>query len=203
MLYLIAKILLTPFVWLIYRPQIHGRKNWKVKGKAIFICNHSSMWDPVMLALFSKRWIHFMAKAELFEIKWLKPILYALFAFPINRKQADRNSIRNAMRVLDKGKVFGIFPEGKRSVTGNMDAFEKGAAFLALRAKAPVVPIYISPDSYQKRRMRVFVGEVIDIEQIAAQTPKSMLMDTVANTMEQAVHKLARECQSKSKGLST
>lgn len=49
----------------------------------------------------------------------------------------DLQSLKNALKVLDKGEVFGIFPEGKRAVTDSLDEFEKGAAFLAIRSGAP------------------------------------------------------------------
>lgn len=195
MFYFIAKYLLFPFVWLLYRPKIYGKELMRVKGKAIFVCNHLSMWDPLMLAVLSPRYIHFMAKAELFRTIWGKLLFYGLLAFPVNRKQTDRTSIRRAMQVLDKGKVFGIFPEGKRSITGSLDEFEKGAAFLAVRSGAPVLPLYISPQSYVRRQLCIFVGTPIDVESIKETLPKSEQIEAVYDRIGHAIVALKERCE--------
>ena len=142
MLYLLIKWTIGQLILLVTRPIVYGRQNLRVKGKAIFIANHRSMWDPLILALVSPRNIHFMAKKELFESKVGNFFFRSLYAFPVNRRNVDLQSLKNALKVLDKGEVFGIFPEGKRAVTDSLDEFEKGAAFLAIRSGAPVIPIY-------------------------------------------------------------
>lgn len=169
MLYFLLKLVVTPFFWLLYRPRVQGFRNLFYRGKAIIISNHHDFSDPVMIAFVSPRMVHFMAKQELFEkplLRWL--LTKGLFAFPVYRKHADLASLKQAMAVLDKGKVFGIFPEGRRSVTGELDAFEKGAAFLALRSGAPIVPIYSDPYAKRRLRVRMIVGEPMDAAAIAA-----------------------------------
>lgn len=190
MLYIFFKYLLMPLFWLLYRPLVIGRENLYIKGKAIFVCNHMSMADPIMLAMVSPRLIHFMAKSELFK----NPIGNAFFrlflAFPVNRKQSDMASLKNAIRVLEKGKVFGIFPEGKRAVTDEMDVFEKGAAFLAIRSGAPVVPIYLRRDTYKKMHLRMAVGKPILVGSLVATTPKNKLVDVVTDEISDAMRVL-------------
>ena len=78
-------------------------------------------------------------------------------------------SLKQAMSVLDKGWVFGIFPEGRRSVTGELDMLEKGAAFLALKTGAPIIPIYSDPRTYRKFRINMVVGSPMDAKAIAAE----------------------------------
>jgi len=190
MLYLFFKYLLTPFFWLIFRPIIIGGENLRIRGKAIFVCNHMSMADPVMLAFASPRIIHFMAKSELFANPVANVFFRALLAFPVNRRQSDMASMKNAIRVLEKGKVFGIFPEGKRAVTDDLDEFEKGAAFLAIRSGAPVVPIYLSRDTYKKVRLKMAVGEPILVGSLVATTPKNKLVDVVTDEISDAMRVL-------------
>ena len=147
MLYLLIKWTIGQLILLVTRPIVYGRQNLRVKGKAIFIANHRSMWDPLILALVSPRNIHFMAKKELFESKVGNFFFRSLYAFPVNRRNVDLQSLKNALKVLDKGEVFGIFPEGKRAVTDSLDEFEKGAAFRRSRYSYLYSSGYIAPDS--------------------------------------------------------
>lgn len=155
------------------------------------------MLDPVLLAIISFRNIHFMAKKELFSNKLIALLLRSLLSFPVDRKNADLQSLKRAMKVLDKGKIFGIFPEGKRSITGRMVSFEKGTAFLAVRSRAPIIPIYIHPDSFRSGRPKMAVGTPIDINDIAANTKKSILVDVVTDEISDSIDALRIELEAK------
>jgi len=195
MIYFFLRYILFVFLWLLLRPKLYGKNNLKIKGKAIFVCNHISMWDPVVLALVSPRNIHFMAKKELFQSLPSRLFFQACLAFPVNRKNADIESLRSALRVLNKGKVFGIFPEGKRAVTNDLDEFERGAAFLAIRSGAPLIPLYIRPDGYQRLRTEVIAGEPIDISDIIANSKKSDLVEIVTDEIADKIDALRLEME--------
>lgn len=195
MLYLLIKWTIGQLILLVTRPIVYGRQNLRVKGKAIFIANHRSMWDPLMLALISPRNIHFMAKKELFESKIGNFFFRSLYAFPVNRRNVDLQSLKNALKVLDKGKVFGIFPEGKRAVTDSLDEFEKGAAFLAIRSGAPVIPIYIHPDTSRQLRPVMLVGKPIDVSSIVAAVNKSSLIEVVTDELSDSIDALRAELE--------
>ncbi len=195
MLYLLIKWLIGPIILLVTRPIVYGRQNLRVKGKAIFIANHRSMWDPLILALVSPRNIHFMAKKELFESKLGNFFFRSLYAFPVNRRNVDLQSLKNALKVLDKGDVFGIFPEGKRAVTDSLDEFEKGAAFLAIRSGAPVIPIYIHPDTSRQVRPVMLVGKPIDVSSIVATANKSSLIEVVTDELADSIDALRIELE--------
>ena len=176
MLYMLLKILLGPLLLLILRPIVYGKQNLRVKGKAIFICNHRSMWDPVIIAICTPRMVHFMAKKEIFESKIGNIFFRSLGAFPVNRKNVDLMSLKNALKVLNDGKIFGLFPEGKREVSDSLDEFEKGTAFFAIRSGAPV-------------------GKAIDVSEIAANAQKSTLIDVVTDELADAVAALGTELE--------
>ncbi|MDD6047548.1 MAG: lysophospholipid acyltransferase family protein [bacterium] len=195
MLYLLIKWTIGQLILLVTRPIVYGRQNLRVKGKAIFIANHRSMWDPLILALVSPRNIHFMAKKELFESKVGNFFFRSLYAFPVNRRNVDLQSLKNALKVLDKGEVFGIFPEGKRAVTDSLDEFEKGAAFLAIRSGAPVIPIYIHPDTSRQIRPVMLVGKPIDVSSIVATANKSSLIDVVTDELSDSIDALRSELE--------
>jgi 1-acyl-sn-glycerol-3-phosphate acyltransferase len=64
-----------------------------------------------------------------------------LGSFPVKRGQADRAAIRRALQILEEGKVLGLFPEGTRSKTGELQKPHPGAAMIALKGQAPIVPV--------------------------------------------------------------
>lgn len=190
MLYYILKYTVGYLLYLCIQPEVRGGENLNVKGKAVFIANHLSMADPIMLALVSPRVIHFMAKSELFENILVKAVLRAFMVFPVKRKATDMRSIKTALRLLDEGKIFGIFPEGKRSVTGELDEFEKGAAFMAVRSNSPVVPIYIKYRGKHFFRPIICVGSPLRVDEILKSTKRSSAVDVLNDEMTDAINAL-------------
>lgn len=196
MLYVLIKYLLSWLICLIFRMKVYNRQGLNVKGAAIFVSNHLSLMDPVLIAVASPRLVHFMAKKELFT-SWIARVFFkSLLAFPINRHTPDIASLRQAMEVLEKGKIFGIFPEGKRSVTGELDEIEKGSAFIALRSNAPVIPMYIHPDSFRKLHFRMIVGNPISREGLDGMSRSEMQLE-FTRRIDEALHQLKRELEDK------
>ncbi len=192
MLYIIVNILFRVWVWLYKRPVIYGnKKNLKTKGGVIFIANHRNLLDPVMLTITIPRCIHFMAKKELFESKLGNRIFRSLLVFPVNRKTADMKSLKQALTLLEEGKAFGIFPEGRRAVADEMDDFEKGTALIAARTDAPIVPIYISPTTYTgSHRLRMIVGDKIFAKDVRAKAGSRRMVDALTERMQRDMEEL-------------
>jgi len=175
------------------RIKVINRKKLWLKGPAIFICNHSSMGDPLMLAIASPRPVHFMAKMELFNNPLKAFFFKTLLVFPVKRHTPDISAIKKAVAILKGGGVFGIFPEGTRSITGELDELEKGAAFIALRSGAPVIPVFISPDSYKKLHLRMIVGERVDAEGLTGSASEKI--DQYTARMAEALQALKDEME--------
>lgn len=131
-----AKLLLA-----LFRVRLIGAGNIP-PGGAVLSGNHVSYADPVLLWCASPRPLHFMAKSELWQTGWLGWALLAVWAFPVKRGEADRASIQTATELLKRGELVGIFPEGTRNQEGMGEA-QQGAAFIAMRADVPIVPIGI------------------------------------------------------------
>ena len=198
MLYILI-CLFKPLVWLFLRPKVYGNKKaLGTKGKVIFICNHINLLDPIAIALVSSRIVHFMAKKELFESRLGRLFFKLTYVFPVDRGTADLKSLKNALRLLDEGKAFGIFPEGRRMVADRMDEFELGTSFIAMRSGAPVVPIYIRNDSYGKKRVRMIVGEPIFASESSMQVSRRenevIFMQRMRNTMNALKRELEDKC---------
>ena len=196
MLYLFGMLIAKPIIWLLFRPKVIGLKNLFCRGKAILVSNHWSLWDPVLLAAISPRVVRFMAKQELFTSKLKRFFFKTLYVFPVNRGHADIASLKYAMSLLEKGKMFGIFPEGKRSVTGELDELERGAAFLALRCNAHIIPIYSSPDAFRKVRIRMIVGAPMDAQAIAAER-KGKSTEVVTEAVRERLLELKAEMEAR------
>lgn len=162
-MYHILRFIGKPILYLLFLPKVIGKQHTKIKGKAIIISNHISMWDPLFIAVVFRRQIFWMGKVELFKNKIAKAFFFAVKAFPVRRGEGDLPAIRHAFRLLRDGKLFGIFPEGTRVKGNSVSKFEPGTSMIALKNDAPIVPIYIKGEYKFFRRMKMIVGEPIKL----------------------------------------
>ena len=142
MIYAIAYAIMHILVRPLFRIRWIGRENVPARGPVILAGNHASYLDPLVIAAGMRRKLSFMAKSELFEVPVLAWISRGLTAFPVRRGMADREAIQTATNRLSEGGALGIFPEGTRNPDGGGVA-QEGAAFLAMRSGAPIVPVGI------------------------------------------------------------
>jgi 1-acyl-sn-glycerol-3-phosphate acyltransferase len=142
-LYTIAKRVLTPLFRFGWRVQVDGLENVPADGPAILCPNHTSVIDSFMMPLVLPRRITFVGKAEYMDDWKTKFIFPAMGMIPIDRSggnAADR-ALNAAARVLERGELFGIYPEGTRSRDGVLHKGHTGPARLALRTGAPIIPV--------------------------------------------------------------
>lgn len=135
-----------------------GLENVPKSGGVMMVSNHLASADPPMLAAaLYPRWPKFMAKIELFQ----KPFAGYLFAlsgaFPVRRFDADLGALREAERMLARGEILGMFPEGHRSDTAALIEAHPGTAMIALRSRAQVLPVAITGSEHLRKGWRVFV----------------------------------------------
>ena len=134
-----------------------GLEHLPRRGGVLLVSNHLSSADPPMLAAaMYPRWPKFMAKIELFQKRGAGYLFALSGAFPVRRFDADLGALREAERLLRKGEVLGMFPEGHRSETGALIEAHPGTALIALRSKAPVVPVAITGSENLRKGWRVF-----------------------------------------------
>lgn len=173
MLYRICRGLLRVLCWLLFRLEARGIHNIPSDGPVVLCSNHKSVIDPVTLGTWVPRKVHYMAKAELFKVPLLGPLIRSLGAFPVKRGGVSKEAIRTAISLLEEGKVMGIFPEGTRNE--NVGMGKRGAVAMAIRAKAQVVPVAIVGDYRIFRKMIVVYGAPIDMAPFIEQgTTESM-----------------------------
>ena len=137
-----------------------------IAGPLIVTANHSSNADAVLLACWLTpalgRRIHWLGKQEALDWPVLGRAIAANGVFGIRRGAADLEAFRAAKRVLDDGHVLGVFPEGTRSPDGTIQEAKEGAAILALRTGAPILPVGISgTDRFWPRGRGLRVGGAV------------------------------------------
>lgn len=143
--YKLIKLILTPLVYLFFRPTIIGIKNIPQKGPVILAGNHTKWLDPILLcAIVKKRQVHFLAKIELFKGP-SHIITKGMGAIPVNRKIHDKKALETAISALQQGLCIGIFPEGTINRTKNtILPFKIGAVKMQKETQATLVPFVIT-----------------------------------------------------------
>ncbi len=188
----VAPFIIFPFLKLFNRLEITGLENIPLTGPAIIIGNHKSMWDPVILYCLIKRGVCFMAKTELFKVPLVGYAISKIGSFPVKRDAVDRNALRMATKVLEKGDLLGIFPEGHRNPDGAMLEFKSGAALFACRAKAMVIPVLfentynIFPRTFRPV-VRVTIGAPLDLSEYYNQKLRAEILENMTDAFKTAI----------------
>ena len=166
MLYIIAKIKFLIIFKLFFRLKVTGQENIPQDGPFIIVANHSSLLDPVILGVSVRPKVIFVAAAYLFEIRWLGHLLRKANSIPIYRENNTNNikSIKQALKILQRGGVLGIFPEGGVDRQKDDLPIKAGAAYLATRVGVPIVPIKIKGADKVLPRGAKFIRSLNKIE---------------------------------------
>ncbi|WP_198045717.1 1-acyl-sn-glycerol-3-phosphate acyltransferase [Kitasatospora mediocidica] len=144
------KMIVAPLLRIFFRPWMEGAENIPDEGAAIIASNHLSFSDSFFLPALMKRRVTFIAKAEYFNTPGLKGKLTAAFFKGVGQLPVDRSgvrgageaAIRSAISVIDRGELFGVYPEGTRSPDGKLYRGKVGGlARVALATGAPVIPV--------------------------------------------------------------
>jgi 1-acyl-sn-glycerol-3-phosphate acyltransferase len=124
-----------------YRARFEGRENLPVHGGYILASSHRSMMDIPLAAWLSPRPLRFMGKASLFKVPVLGWLFKVLGGFEVQRDGSDRKALRESIAMLQGGDVLLVYPEGTRQYGPKIEPLQPGAAYLALRAGVPIVPV--------------------------------------------------------------
>lgn len=123
------------------RPTVTGMENFPRKGPAVVVINHLGDADAVLLGASIPYMIEAMGKIELND-HWLAgPMLRGYGMIWVHRGRPDRKALRAALDALAQGRLVTIAPEGRQSLIGGLEEGNEGAAFLALKSGAQIVPI--------------------------------------------------------------
>ena len=171
-LYPVAKAVITPVFRFAWRFHVEGLDHVPATGPAIICPNHTSVLDSFFVPAVLPRKITYVGKAEYMDDWKTKHLFPAMGMIPIDRGggSASERALSAAQGVLERGELFGIYPEGTRSPDGRLYQGKTGVARLALSTGAPVVPVGILDADIAGtkfgipwvERPRIIVGEPLD-----------------------------------------
>ena len=136
----------TAFFGKYYHYQVFGLQNIPPEmfnRGLILASNHNSYFDPPLLGAAWPEELHYLAAEKLFKIPIFGFIIKRLNAHPIAGKLQDIHSFKMMSKLIQDNKKIVIFPEGGISKNGQLKPFKLGVAMLALRARCPIIPVYI------------------------------------------------------------
>lgn len=192
MFYSIARELVRFIYHIVFHITLVGKENIPAeKGGFIIASNHVSNNDPPVIGIMFRGKYSFMAKEELFKNKLFAWLIRRLGAFPVKRGAGDGSAIQNALKSLENGRIFVIFPEGTRSKDGELGRAKSGVTLIAAQAKVPVVPVFIK---YGRKKFRrnivVSIGEKIPAERFDVDISDKRMLKEVSGTIMGEIEKL-------------
>ncbi len=150
--------------------RILHRERLPETGGLILAANHQSYFDPPLVGICSHRAVHYLARKNLLEMPLLGPLLPDMNVIPVDRDGNDMSALKTVIKKIKSGEGVVLFPEGTRSIDGQLQPAQPGIGLVIAKTLAPVVPMRIFgsfeafPRGSKTPRLhpiRVVVGEPI------------------------------------------
>ena len=170
-LYEIARVLAKILFHTLMPVRFHHKERLLQDPPYVVIGNHRHALDPVVMAMgIPHHQIVFLAKKELAgNSKFLRNMLIRLHCILVGRHESDMEAMRACMKAVKMKKILLIFPEGTRHHEGQMEHIESGTSLIAMRSKAPVIPIYFDRKLSLFKVTNLYVGEPIPYDDLLAE----------------------------------
>jgi len=178
------------FFLIFYRVKKQGFEVFDTPGRALLFANHQNYLDPLSIGCYVRPRIRAMAKKELFTSKFVCWVLDVCGAFPIDRGNADLSAIKTAIRALQNDDKLLIFPEGTRNFTTTPLPVKPGAIMIAIKAKAPVIPVFVKGPSKLFGTIEMTAFPPMDLSQYYNQKLTNEEYDTIGNDIMQKIYAL-------------
>jgi len=168
--YKLSHFIVRSIAKILFGFQTKGGDKVPGEGKLILAANHQSYLDPPIVGVSVRRELFYLAKAELFKIPLLNLWIRTHNAIPLKRYGFDREAIKRALEVLNRGDALLLFPEGTRSRNGRLQKAKSGIGMIAYHTKTDIIPLHIAGTFKAERgffkppRIVVSFGERINIE---------------------------------------
>jgi 1-acyl-sn-glycerol-3-phosphate acyltransferase len=136
--------------------RIRGRRHIPRTGPVLLIANHQSFLDPPLIGLAAPRHLRYLARKTLFRHWCFGALIRSLHAVPIDQDGIGKEGLKTILQQLQAGKAVLVFPEGERTLDGQLGQLRPGIQLLIKRVKAPIVPIGIAGAHAAWQRSRAF-----------------------------------------------
>jgi 1-acyl-sn-glycerol-3-phosphate acyltransferase len=121
--------------------KVRGLENIPEEGSVVIVSNHLGDADLILGLAISRRIPDVLAKSELYDLPVIGKIIDAFGVIWVHRGQPDRRAIRAALKGIAEGRLIGLAPEGRESLSGGLEEGTHGAAFLAIKSGVPILPV--------------------------------------------------------------
>lgn len=196
-LYRLVLFLAWTFFKIFYRHKVYGLEHYYTEA-AIIAGNHSSFYDPPILAISWPEEVHFLARESLFKNPVFGALIRKLNSHPVSGDASDISVFKLICKLLDEGKKIILFPEGKRGETDALEALKPGVAMLVARSKSAVIPAYIHgtfsiwnrfrkfPKFFSQRTACVFGTPILwkEFEHLDKKEAQKALSDKLATSIQ-------------------
>ena len=196
--WLLINRLITTLLW---RTKISGPIPVGPRSGAILVSNHRSGIDPLLIQPAGNRIVHWMVASEYWQYPMMGLVFRTLRAIPVGRRGIDTAATKQAIRLAKEGGLVGIFPEGRINTTADLLLPGRpGAALIALRARVPVIPVYIADAPYNgsalgpflmTAKVRVTIGQPIDLSAYFDRQKDKDLLGELTRRFMQEIARLA------------
>lgn len=133
-------------VWILakifYRHKVYGKKHLP-KGAALIASNHCSFLDPPLIGISYPGKVHFLGRASLFRKPAFAFLIRRLNTHPVDPGKGNLSTFKLILRLMKKGNKVVLFPEGRRSRTGELLKGQLGVGMLVLKSHCKVIPVYL------------------------------------------------------------
>jgi 1-acyl-sn-glycerol-3-phosphate acyltransferase len=187
----------------LWRAQIIGEFPIPPDKGAVIVCNHRCPLDPSFICISVPRVVHWMVAKEYCEQAAFRWLLGVCGAIPVSRGGVDTAATKASIRLVENGELVGVFPEGRINTTDEMLLpGRSGAAMIALKARAPLVPCFIQGSPYDgttigclfmTASVRLKIGQPIDLSAYFDRDDTREVLEEVTLRLLQEIAKLAGE----------
>ena len=185
---------------LLWRTQVEGEL--PINSGAVIVANHRSGVDPSFIQTCIRRVVYWMVAREYCETPGLGWLLRVFQVIPVGRGGIDTAATKQAIRLAQEGGLVGMFPEGRINLTGEplLLPGRPGAALVALKARVPIIPVWISGAPYDgtalgslkmRAKVRVKIGRPIDISEYYGREKEDGVTQKITLQVMREVAKLA------------
>ena len=193
-LYEITRVLAIILFHTVMPVKFHHRERLLQEPPFVLIANHRHALDPIAMAMgIPKKQIVFLAKKELGKSPFTQNIMTRLHCILVDRHNVDMEAMRSCMKAVKMKKILLIFPEGTRHHEGEMEQIETGTALIAMRSKAPVIPIYFDRKLNFFRVTNLYVGEPIPYDDLLAKGINTETCEQMNERMRETFRGMIRE----------